>query len=245
MTNWLLLRGLTRDSRHWGDFPDELAARLGVRVLTIDPPGFGTQNGRISPRTISAITDDIRGRFDPGADHWSLLGISLGGMMAMDWARRYPRDFRRCVVVNTGAPALLRPHQLRTGLVSLVAGKQFRTMPAHEAAALALTSNRPRTELTELAATWARYQREAAPRTASALSQLTAAATFQLPEHITPPLLVLASRGDRLIDYRVAERIAARLDAPLRLHPDAGHDLPLDDGPWVCEQIADWVAGPN
>ncbi|WP_433657851.1 alpha/beta fold hydrolase [Nocardia sp. CA-128927] len=239
MTNWLLLRGLTRDQRHWGDFPGELAARLGVRVVTIDPPGFGTQNGRVSPKTISDITDDIRGRFEPGEDEWSLLGISLGGMMALNWVQRYPQDFRRCVVVNTGAAALLRPHQLQFGLVSLIAGKQFRSAPAQEAAALRLTSNRPSAEL---AVTWARYQQEAAPLTASVLAQLAAAATFRLPARISVLLLVLASKGDRLADYRMAERIAARFDAPLRLHPDAGHDLPLDDGPWVSEQIARWLA---
>jgi hypothetical protein len=28
----------------------------------------------------------------------------------------------------------------------------------------------------------------------------------------------------------------------LRLHPGAGHDLPLDDTPWVLEQIQHWRA---
>lgn len=219
-----------------------MAARLGGRVVTIDPPGFGTQNGRVSPRSIAAITDDIRARFEPGDDEWSLLGISLGGMMAMNWVARYPGDFRRCVVVNTGAAELIRPHQLRFGLASLIAGKRFRTVAAHEAAALRLTSNRPVEELAELAATWARYQREAGPLDASVLGQAAAAATFRLPARIPVPLLVLASKGDRLADYRMAERITARFGAASAVHPDAGHDLPLDDGPWVCEQIEKWLA---
>lgn len=242
MTNWLLLRGLTRDQRHWGGFDEKLAARLGVRVVTIDPPGFGTQNGRVSPRSMSAISDDIRGRFERGDEKWSLLGISLGGMMALNWVERYPADFQRCVVVNTGAPAVFRPHQMKTGLVSLVAGKQFRSLEAHEAAALAVSSNRPKAELADLALTWAQYQREAAPLNASALAQVAAAATFRLPARISLPLLVLASKGDRLVDYHMSERIAARFGASLALHPDAGHDLPLDDSPWVCEQIARWLA---
>lgn len=242
MTNWLLLRGLTRDQRHWGTFHDELAARLGVRVVTIDPPGFGTQNGRVSPRSISAITDDLRGRFDRGDDPWSLLGISLGGMLAMNWVNRYPEDFERCVVVNTGAPAVFRPHQMQFGLMSLIAGKRFRSLDAHEAAALKLTSNRPPDQLAELSTTWAQYQRDAAPLDASVLAQVAAAATFRLPTRIPVPLLVLASKGDRLADHHMSERIATRFDAPLRLHPDAGHDLTLDDSPWVCDQITNWLA---
>ncbi|MFB7719151.1 alpha/beta fold hydrolase [Nocardia sp. NPDC056100] len=242
MTNWLLLRGLTRDQRHWGGFDRELAARLGVRVVTIDPPGFGTQNGRVSPRNMSAITDDIRGRFERGDQEWSLLGISLGGMMALNWVERYPEDFQRCVVVNTGAPAVFRPHRMKFGLVSLVAGKQFRSLEAHEAAALELSSNQPKADLTKLAVTWAQYQREAAPLSASAAAQVAAAATFRLPTRIPLPLLVLASKGDRLLDHHMSKRIAARLGAPLELHPDAGHDLPLDDPAWVCEQVARWLA---
>jgi hypothetical protein len=27
------------------------------------------------------------------------------------------------------------------------------------------------------------------------------------------------------------------------LHPSAGHDLPLDDGPWVAAQVRDWLTG--
>jgi hypothetical protein len=29
----------------------------------------------------------------------------------------------------------------------------------------------------------------------------------------------------------------------LAIHPGAGHDLPLDDAPWVAQQVRDWLAG--
>lgn len=73
MTNWLLLRGFTRDQRHWGEFPEQLADALTTTVAVIDAPGFGTERRRRSPRSIDAITDDIRARFDPGAAAWSIL----------------------------------------------------------------------------------------------------------------------------------------------------------------------------
>ncbi|MVU78611.1 alpha/beta fold hydrolase [Nocardia sp. ET3-3] len=241
MTNWLLLRGLTRDQRHWGDFPDQLAEALGARVVTIDPPGFGTQHTRPSPRSIPEIVDDIRSRFDPGDEKWSLLGISLGGMMALNWSSRYPDDFHRCVVVNTGGPAVFRLRGFNWGVLPVFAGRTLRTDLEHESAVLALTANNPILDRETLAHTWARYQSEARPLPASILAQALAAATFRLPHHIPIPLLILASKADRLAPYHMSERLAARYSAPLHLHDKAGHDLPLDDAPWVCDTIADWL----
>lgn len=241
MTNWLLLRGLTRDQRHWEGFPDEFRTRLGATVRTIDPPGFGTQNTRTSPRSVPAITDDIRARFRPEGSEWSLLGISLGGMMAMDWCARYPDDFQRCVVVNTSARETLDLRRLNPRVLPVLAGRSFRSDHAHESAVLGLTSNSPRVDREALAHSWARYQQDARPSTASILGQLVAAATFRLPQRIPVPLLVLAAAGDRLAPHHMSEAIAARYGAPLHLHPDAGHDLPLDDAGWVLDRIADWL----
>jgi hypothetical protein len=37
-----------------------------------------------------------------------------------------------------------------------------------------------------------------------------------------------------------AQRLARCWHAPLRLHPTAGHDLPLDAGPWMAQQVSTW-----
>ncbi|MES3014699.1 MAG: alpha/beta hydrolase, partial [Pseudomonadota bacterium] len=54
------------------------------------------------------------------------------------------------------------------------------------------------------------------------------------------PLLVLASLRDALVDVRCSTGLAQRWHADIALHPDAGHDLPLDDAAWVAEQVARW-----
>src|SRR5687768_6347135 len=60
ITRWLLLRGLSREQRHWCSFPEDLERATGARTLCLDLPGFGTEHARISPRTIALITDDVR-----------------------------------------------------------------------------------------------------------------------------------------------------------------------------------------
>lgn len=244
---WLLIRGFTRDQRHWGAFPEVFAQAVADEVVCLDAPGFGTQAGRRSPRTIQAITDDFRHRFDAvrGDGDWSLMGISLGGMVTLDWCSRYPQDFERAVVINTSA-ADVSPITARLN-PSVIAGaaQVVKGVEARERAALAVSSNLDDALLTDLSQEWARFQRERPPSRGSVPSQALAAARFRLPATVSVPLLVLGSRGDRLVSYRCAEAIAQRLDAELRLHKDAGHDLPLDDPHWVCDQVREWVGGPD
>jgi hypothetical protein len=44
------------------------------------------------------------------------------------------------------------------------------------------------------------------------------------------------------VDPDCSREIAHRWGCPLAVHPQAGHDLPLDDGPWVLATVRDWLA---
>jgi pimeloyl-ACP methyl ester carboxylesterase len=78
------------------------------------------------------------------------------------------------------------------------------------------------------------------------LRQLIAAARYRGPA-VAPamPVLLLASRGDRLVDVACSRAMAARFGGALVEHADAGHDLPLDDPRWVAERVRDWLAGDS
>jgi pimeloyl-ACP methyl ester carboxylesterase len=54
-------------------------------------------------------------------------------------------------------------------------------------------------------------------------------------------VLVLGSEQDRLVSVLCSKALAQQGAYELRLHPDAGHDLPLDDGPWVARQVQSWL----
>jgi len=65
-TNWLILRGLAREQRHWGPFVDIFEAKVpGSRVHTLDLPGVGTECQRDSPATVAGIVSDLRERLSP------------------------------------------------------------------------------------------------------------------------------------------------------------------------------------
>ena len=88
---------------------------------------------------------------------------------------------------------------------------------------------------------WTSWRREHPVSPNNALRQLLAAARFRASlQAPATRLLVLASAGDRLVDPRCSRRLAEAWDCPLVEHPHAGHDLPLDDGAWIVEQVQRW-----
>ena len=85
--------------------------------------------------------------------------------------------------------------------------------------------------------------REANPVSrANVLRQLLVAARFSAPTAPPPAAatLILASAQDRLVSVACSKALARHWQCDLRIHPRAGHDLPLDDGAWVADQVRSW-----
>src|SRR5262249_49057209 len=95
----LLLRGWARGGPHWGAFPQQLAAELGARVIAADLPGNGRLHRRRSPVSVARIVEELR-QAVPVKGPLYLLGLSLGGMVAVDWATRHRAEVAGCVLVN-------------------------------------------------------------------------------------------------------------------------------------------------
>jgi pimeloyl-ACP methyl ester carboxylesterase len=249
MSSWVLLRGLMREQRHWGRFPGQLAQALpDAGIITPDLPGNGRHHHLRSPTTVAEMVEfcraDLRARGVPPP--WSLLALSLGGMVAVEWCSRYPHEIARAVLVNTSMRPYSRFHErLRWQnypaiLKLLVQGG----VENQERLILRLTSREGNTEQREgLLNRWLDYQREYPVTRDNALRQLWAAARFRAPAVRPPvPLLVLSSAGDQLVDPRCSANLASAWQAAHAVHVTAGHDLPLDAGEWVADQVAKWLA---
>lgn len=251
---WLLLRGLGREARHWGSFPQVLEAALrqrgrADRVASIDLPGTGALDAYPAPYSIGETAAMLRriwaaraqAAAAPPAGRRYLVALSLGGMVANAWVARWPADFTGCVLINTSlrgcSPAYrrLRPSAYAR-LVRILCERDAR---AREEAILGLVSNRQQARAAAVDE-WTRIAATRPLRRATVLRQLTAAALYRAQAPAIPTL-VLGSRGDRLVHPSCAAAIAARWASPLRLHPDAGHDLPLDAPAWVAEEITAWA----
>jgi pimeloyl-ACP methyl ester carboxylesterase len=95
----------------------------------------------------------------------------------------------------------------------------------------------------EAIAAWTAIRQSRPVRAGNAFRQLVAAARYRAPPAAPVPTLVLASAGDHLVDTRCSLEIARRWGCSLAVHPEAGHDLPLDDGLWVACVIRAWDKG--
>lgn len=249
MSDWVLLRGLTRESRHWGRFPGVLQEHFPkARIHTPDLPGNGLLNGERSPPSIEFMAELCRARLlaEGLVPPCRLLGLSMGGMAALAWAARHPGEVEACVLINSSlAPVNPFYQRLRPGAYLPLAATLLPGLPprSRESLVIGLTIRLCADRL-KLAQDWAGYRRENPVSVGNAVRQLVAAWRFRGAKPVVPCLL-LASRRDRLVDSRCSRDLALAWNAAFAEHPDAGHDLPLDDGPWVAARIGQWLAGPG
>ena len=247
MTTWVLLRGLMREARHWGDFPVRLQQAMGGTVVTPDLPGNGKLHEQSSPTCIQGMTEACRSQLQElgHPPPYRLLAMSLGAMVATDWAARYPQELQSMVLINTSlAPYSPFYRRLRpANYLALFSTFLFGSIAQQQALILRLTSNHLSTEQqAETLAQWSSYAQEFPVTRINALRQLYAAASYSaVIDKVRVPVIVLAGQQDRLVDSRCSDTLAERWACPIRRHPTAGHDLTLDDGDWVVQQVQEWL----
>lgn len=251
--HWICVKGLKQDSRYWRGLPDQLAERTGGVAVGLDLPGAGSLAGEPVPRDVDGMVRRLREvwieRRPDVSGPWGVLGLSLGGMVALRWGALFPEDLGGVVVGNTSAADLSPPwRRIRASKwPALVRAALPMSDLAREEHLVGLTSARALTS--EDRRRWARehlrWQREQPFGRRALVGQLQAAGSFRCPERLAVPALVLVGEGDRFVDPRCGHAVADRLGAQRRVHPTAGHDLSLDAPGWLVDTVADWAADPG
>jgi pimeloyl-ACP methyl ester carboxylesterase len=248
MSTWILLRGLTREQRHWGALPEVLRESVKAdQVLPVDLPGNGAFAGERAPWDVNGMVGFVRRAVSARrvAAPYRVLAMSLGGMVATAWAQQYPQEIERLVLINTSmrpfsrAPERLRP-QAWPGLLQAAFG--WKTPQPVERTIHRLTCNDRRTVDRDVTQ-WCAIRTTAPVSRGNALRQLWAAARFRA-DRAAPrcPTLILSSCEDKLVNPVCSVRLAAAWGVEHRQHPWAGHDLPHDDPHWTSEAVAAWLA---
>lgn len=247
MSAWIFLRGLTRESRHWGEFPEVFHRQMpDAAMVMADLPGNGIWHAQPSPTGVAAMAEHCRADLAARGVRppYVLLAMSLGAMVAVDWMQRHPDEIAGAVLINTSLRPFsafherLRPRSY-AALLRLAARGDAE---AREVDIFELTSRRSE-DRAAIVRAWAGWRREHPVSAANALRQLFAALRYRpLPARPAAPLLVLASAGDDLVNPRCSAELARRWHADFALHPWAGHDLPLDDAAWVAREVGRWFA---
>ena len=250
MTTWVFLRGLMRESRHWGEFPTQFLAEIPLQnIITLDFPGNGSLYASASATSVEQMVEHCRDSLQQAsyAPPYRILALSLGAMVATAWADRYPNELERVILINTSlAPhnrfyQRLRPKNYATLLSFLVQG----SVTKRETLILRITSSIAATDVehaNNILTHWHSYAKEFPITRTNIMRQLVAAMCYRAPDKLPPvPMLLLAGKQDKLVNPICSITLAKRWGCTIETHGNAGHDLPLDDGEWVAKKIKAWL----
>ncbi len=237
---WVLLRGLAREQGHWGPFKELLKqAEPHSQVTCIDLPGCGAYHRLSCPHKVSAIAEFVQSHLKgPRPQQRILVAISLGGMIATELVRQNPTGFDGLVIINSSFKNLspfyhrLQIRAWQHLFKAIIAKNEY----DKELAIAHMVSSRADKE--QLALDWTMIAQDRPVSPINFMKQLVAAARYEAPtEPLGVPTLVMTSDGDQMVHPDCSRKIAQTWNAPLEVHPSAGHELCLDAPDWVIEKI--------
>jgi 3-oxoadipate enol-lactonase len=234
----------------WGWEP--VAARLARRfqVITIDNRGIGASDTPPGHYSTRMMADDVLAVLDAaGIQRASLIGTSLGGMIAQELALAHPERVDKLVLVAT-IPGGLRSRPMPLPTTYLFAWAPFMTSQAKLQQFVRATlgpetlRRRPKVARRLAARKLAHPQSEHAWR-----AQAEAGMLFNLlgrQRRITRPTLVVQGTADQVVDPGNAEVLADLVpDARLQRFDGAGHLLYWEQPKRFVRVVTDFLTDPG
>ncbi len=218
-----------------------------IAVYSVDHRGHGTSDGpRVYAPRWESLRDDMHrvvmlARERAPERPTFVLGLSMGGLLALDFARRYGAEVRGVIaaapaVDTSGVPLLVRTLlPLLSTLVPRISIDPGLDLPriARDAAAVAEYTGDPQ------------FQVRTTPRLAAEIVRAIAENVARAHE-VTSPLLVLHGTADTIVPPAGSAHFSSRVasaDATRLTYDGAYHNLFLDTvREQVFRDIANWIA---
>src|SRR6266571_7286852 len=224
----LFIMGLGYPSAMWHRTRPALAARY--RTIALDNRGAGRSDTPPGPYSIRLMASDAAAVLDAaGIESAHVFGVSMGGMIAQEFALQYPQRVRSLILGCTasGGPRAVRAEADATQMI-MARGQMAPEEAAQAAVPFIYDSGTPRARIDEDLA----MRRPWFPRPEAYQAQLQGILAWEaysrLPQ-ITAPTLVIHGESDRLVPSGNGKLIAERIPgAKFVLIPNAGHIFPTD-----------------
>ncbi len=235
-----MIRGLFREKRHWGDFPEILASYLtDCNIHCVEIPGTGELNQLKTPASISGMLEAVRPQV-PARPPYVVIGLSMGGMIALQWAKRYPNDIQAVICINTSNAAFsafyerLKPENYWTIVKAL-----WQNIHQRESNILKMVSNRKIKQQT--LNDWISYAQQYPVSKLNFLRQLFSASRFRMHTAPDSRLLFITSSKDQLVNSHSQSAMAKQWHANEIVNEEDGHDIALDNPLWLSQVIAEFI----
>jgi pimeloyl-ACP methyl ester carboxylesterase len=204
----VLVNGLADDHQTWVLQVDDFLAE-GYRVLRFDNRGIGASSKPAGPYSSRMLADDAKALVDSlGVTDFHLMGVSMGGMIAQEYALAYPADLRSATFACTYAapgPFCSRMFSMWADMAPVV-GVPF-VMRDVTLWAFTLPFFEQRTAELEEFETAMRYMDQPVHAYLAQLAVIQEHDTTSRLAEITTPSLVLAGEEDILIPVALSRRI--------------------------------------
>jgi pimeloyl-ACP methyl ester carboxylesterase len=231
----VLLHGYTGHSRTWDSFARRLLP--AYRVLALDQRGHGLSDWAATYST-DAMVDDLRAFADALAlDRFTLLGLSMGGRVAIHFAGAYPGRVERLVIVD------IAPETSSVGASRIQAGNRDADRFASLEDALSAFANanprapaverdhRIRNNLMRTADGGWTYRYDRGLRNGERpLERPSPESGWAACRAITAPTLFVRGAQSDLITPELAARMGREVPGCTTVEvPGSGHSVPLDN----------------
>ncbi len=232
----VLLHGYTGHARSWDSFAAAMSARY--RVLALDQRGHGeTQWAAPEDYGTAEMVDDLQAFVSALAlDRFALLGLSMGGIVAFDYAGRRPAALATLVIVDIAPEidplGLSRIHDnvARTDTFDSVDEAFARARADNPIPPEAEQRHRVVHSLMRTADGRFTYRYDRALRDPDNPRQgIPAEEGWRLVANIAVPTLLVRGELSDILSRSIAERMVSTIaDCRLIEIPGSGHSVPLD-----------------
>jgi len=242
----VLIRGLGSNADHW--YSQIPALSSSFRVVSYDNRGIGRSDKPNEPFTISMMAEDTAGIMDGlGIPKAHIMGLSMGGMVAQEFALRFPHRVRGLVLACThcgGKKAVPASGEIQA-LFS-----EFITTASPEAAQKAGKCLFAEHTLSKASEIVREYQEISArfPAEAKVLLQQFEAIkghdAWSRLQDIQAPTLVITGAEDLLIVPENSKILAEKIsEAQLCIIPGGGHQFLVEQAQAANEAILAFLEG--
>ncbi len=225
----VLVHGAGGNHMHW---PAELRRLPDAVVYSLDLPGHGKSDGPGQPN-IGAYAEAVHTFVDAlGLPRFVLVGHSMGGAIALEYALHYAPRLAGLVLISTGGQLCVAPELL----------SDLRTDFARTTELLAVRTHAADVDPERLRL-FVRRLREVGPEVLhgdfAACERFDRLADLH---RVSVPALVLCGEADRMTPVESSRAMAERIpDAQLVVIPAAGHMVMLERPAEVAGLLTEWL----
>ena len=243
----LLINGYGQYSAHWVTLIPVLSQEY--RVISFDNRGTGRSDKPDMPYTLKMMADDAKGLLDAiDVDAAHVFGISMGGMIAQEFALNYPNKLISLILgcTHCGGTNMLMPTQ---EALAFLFGRERAELTVEERARQTvpwlwtedfIDKNPEAIEL--YVAITTKYPTPVHGYACQARA-IAAHDTYEGLHGITAPTLVITGGADRLIPAENSRLLASRVpNAELVILDNAGHGFIADGGVEAARVMLDFLS---